>query len=166
MISIQRRSAPTRPAMTIPRNTGTIEADAQTVARWLAGHLAYVQYQGRGPAEPLEQRRLFSASCDQVRQSQAVAALLEGAAPRVLIHKMILSPDQDRVEDWRGWTRQVMRRLAARERRSLCWVGVLHQFPTPHVHLVLAGQPVPRARIIPWSERRPTRPLRAESEAR
>lgn len=127
------------------RGTGIVQADAERAARWLSGHLRYLQYRQRSPQEAPEARRVFSATHDQVRHSAVLSAMIGERRRQVVVHKLMLSAEEERVADWRCWTRQVMRHLAERQGQSLCWFGVLHQnTTTPHVHIVLTWVPVLR----------------------
>jgi len=152
------------------RGTGIVQADAARVSRWLAGHLRYLQYRQRGPQEGRESRRIFSATCDQVRPGEVLDRLIGTPRPEVIVHKLILSAEDERVTDWRAWSRQVMRDLAEQQGQPLGWFGVLHRnTATPHVHIVLAGHTrrASHASITPLAsvgaEKPPMRPLWAEA---
>ena len=146
--------------MRMARGTGIVQADAARVSRWLAGHLCYLHYRQRGPQEGLEPRRIFSATCDQVRHGEVLSALCGMPGPEVVVHKLVLSAEDEWVTDWRAWTRQVMCDLAEQEHPAP-WFGVLHQNTAiPHVHIVLAGHTRPAAytAITPRSQDGGTRP--------
>lgn len=132
------------------RGTGTVQADAASTTKWLSGHLRYLRYRRRAPQESLVGRRLFSATCDEVRQRAALAALGDSACRQLVAHKLLLAPEDEDgpVQDWRAWTRQVMRTLAAPPGQACGWIAVVHQQPTPHVHVVLTSIPAaaPRQR--------------------
>jgi hypothetical protein len=56
-------------------------------------------------------------------------------------HKIVLSPaDDEPIENWREWTRDVMSDLEEMQGKELHWYAVSHQNTEhPHIHVVLAG---------------------------
>lgn len=126
------------------RGTGIVQAETERAARWLSGHLRYLQYRQRSPEESPETRSIFSATCDRVRQGVVLSTLIGRARQPIIVHKLMLSAEDEQVADWRDWTRQAMCLLREQERQALCWFGVLHHnTDTPHVHIVLARLPRP-----------------------
>ena len=66
---------------------------------------------------------------------------MDHTSTSVNYHKIVLSPGQDEpVQDWREWTREVMADLEESQGKELHWYAVKHEnTDNPHVHVVLAG---------------------------
>lgn len=141
MMPLYRRLSPSLPDDPVPRNVGTVEADADTATRRLVGHLRYLQQQPRAGESPAE-RWLFSATGNQVDREVAVAEIIGTGSDPVVWHKLILTPHQAGIADYRAWTRQQMRDLPLPRGHRRCWVGIVHRAPVPHIHVVLAGERV------------------------
>ena len=119
------------------RNVGIVQEDAAATSKWLRGHLRYLRYRQRGPQEALAGRGIFSDTGQQVGQAEVLAALVGPRCRQVVVHKLVLTPDEDQapMPDWLAWTRQVMQQ----EVGESCWFAVLHRQPRPHVHVLLSG---------------------------
>jgi hypothetical protein len=108
----------------------------------LASHMKYLQYRERNPArETVENRHFFNDEEDHADRRAAHDELMCEPAGDIYYHRIILSPAQDEpVEDWREWTRDVMRDLEDRLNHDLQWYAMQHQnTDDPHVHVVLRG---------------------------
>ena len=136
----------------VTRGTGMLDTDAATAARRLVGHLHYQQYRPRCQEEQPADRRVFSATADQVPQRDILAAVLTPGYLRVVLHTCILAPNI--ACDERAWTRQW---LAEREAACLCWFGVLHRADQdtdgPHVHVGLVKAEATSPRLLPRHQR-------------
>ncbi len=113
----------------------------------LASHMKYLQYRERDPAqESVEDRHFFNDVEDHVDRRAAQDELMSEPAGDIYYHRIILSPAQDEpVEDWREWTRDVMRDLEDRLNHDLEWYAVQHHnTDDPHVHVVLRGTGIDR----------------------
>jgi hypothetical protein len=113
----------------------------------LSSHLKYLQYRERDPAfESRADRYLFNDEKDHVGRREARDDLMGERAGDIYYHRLILSPAQDEpVEDWREWTRAVMRDLEERLDQDLNWYAVQHRnTDDPHVHVVLSGTGIDR----------------------
>jgi hypothetical protein len=141
MISLHRlRSFPLEDP--VPRNAGTVSADRETASRRLVGHLRYLRARSRSRGEASEALGLFSATSNQVDRQIAVQAIIGTGGDPVVWHKLILTPHQ-RIGDYRTWTRQQMNALPLPAGHRRCWFGIVHQQPTVHIHVVLAGERTP-----------------------
>src|SRR5579883_1704002 len=108
----------------------------------LTAHMKYVEYRSRDQEkETRDDRRIFGKDEDVVSRSDAVNDIMEHEHRQVSFHKMVLSPGQDEpVEDWREWTREVMSDLEDRKGMDLTWYAVKHDnTDNPHVHVIIAG---------------------------
>lgn len=107
----------------------------------LNAHLKYIEHRARSERETRDDRRLFDAEHDVVGRRDAVGDIMEHEHRTVAYHKIVLSPGEDEpVEDWREWTREVMRDLEEWQGKNLHWYAVHHDnTDNPHVHVVLAG---------------------------
>jgi type IV secretory pathway VirD2 relaxase len=113
----------------------------------LNSHLKYLQYRERDPAlESRADRYLFNDEEDHVGRRAVHDDLMGERAGDIYYHRLILSPAQDEpVEDWREWTRSVMRDLEDRLDQDLGWYAVQHHnTDDPHVHVVLSGTGIDR----------------------
>ncbi len=113
----------------------------------LKSHLKYLQYRERDPElERMADRYLFNDEKDHVDRLAVHDDLMGERAGDIYYHRMILSPAQDEpVEDWREWTRAVMRDLEDRLDQDLDWYAVQHHnTDDPHVHVVLSGTAMDR----------------------
>ena len=113
----------------------------------LSSHLKYLQYRERDPAlESRADRSLFNDEEDHVDRRAARDHLMGERAGGIFYHRLVLSPAQDEpVEDWRRWTRSVMRDLEERLDEDLDWYAVQHRnTDDPHVHVVLSGTGIDR----------------------
>ncbi len=71
----------------------------------------------------------------------AVDDVMEHTSSSVSYHKIVLSPGEDEpVQDWQEWTREVMVDLEEQQGKDLHWYAVHHSNTEhEHVHVVLAG---------------------------
>jgi len=66
---------------------------------------------------------------------------MEHTSHSVSYHKIVLSPSDDEpVQDWREWTREVMADLEDEQGKEMHWYAVHHNNTEhEHVHVVIAG---------------------------
>jgi hypothetical protein len=111
----------------------------------LSSHVKYLENRPFGEEETRADRAIFSDEDDRVTRRQVVDDVMQHAHPSVQYHKIIMSPAAyEHVEDYRQWTRDVMRDLQERQGIDLHWYAVIHahereQNNTPHMHVILAG---------------------------
>jgi hypothetical protein len=107
----------------------------------LDSHIKYIEHRSRELDETREDRHIFSKDEDYVSRSDAHSDVMEHSCSSVAYHKIILSPaDDEPIEDWREWTREVMADLEDIQGKDLHWYAVHHQNTEhPHVHILLAG---------------------------
>ena len=74
-------------------------------------------------------------------RQDATDDVMSHTSTSVNYHKIVLSPGEDEpVQDWREWTRNVMHDLEEEQGRELHWYAVNHNnTDNPHVHVVVAG---------------------------
>lgn len=108
----------------------------------LGAHLKYIEHRKMSERETRDDRRIFDADHDVVNSGDAVQDIMDHEHRNVAYHKIVLSPGENEpVEDWREWTREVMDDLQERQGKQLHWYAVHHDnTDNPHVHVVLAGQ--------------------------
>ena len=119
-----------------------LRGNRERSAKHLAAHLRYIEYRRRDEShEDREDRRLFSKESDQVDREEVVNDVMAHTSTSVNYHKLILSPGQDEpVEDYRQWIREVMHYLEEQQGKDLHWYASYHaNTDHPHVHLILAG---------------------------
>ncbi len=116
-------------------------ANHRAAASHLNAHLKYLEHRSRDEQESREDRSIFSKYDDQVNRREAVDDVLEHTSHSVSYHKIVLSPgDDEPVQDWREWTREVMADLEAEQGKDLHWYAVRHSNTEhEHIHLVVAG---------------------------
>jgi len=108
----------------------------------LKSHLKYLQYRERGEHETREERHLFSKDNEHVdRQDVHADVMQREQAGDIYYHRLILSPSEDEpVQDWHAWTRDVMHDLEQNQGKDIEWYATVHQnTDNPHVHVVLNG---------------------------
>lgn len=128
------------------RGTGYIRGGAPGAQGRLSAHMKYVEYRAKGEGEGQERRTIFSQEKDQISRQAATATIMSHTSSKVSYHKMVLSPAEgEYVDDWRAWTRDVMRDLAERKGQELIWCATAHHNTEhDHVHVILAGAGVDR----------------------
>ena len=116
-------------------------ANQASAASHLNSHLKYLEHRSRDEQESREDRSIFSKDDDQVNRRDAVDDVMEHTSGSVSYHKIVLSPgDDEPVQDWREWTREVMADLEAEQGIDLHWYAVHHSNTEhEHVHVVLGG---------------------------
>ena len=116
-------------------------ANRASAASHLGAHLKYLEHRSRDEQESREDRSIFSKDEDHVDRSEAVDDVMEHTSSRVSYHKIVLSPaDDEPVQDWREWTREVMADLGEEQGIDLHWYAVHHaNTEHEHVHVVVAG---------------------------
>jgi len=119
-----------------------VRGNAAHSAAHLNAHLRYVEHRSREVNETREDRYLFSKDNDHVERQEAQDDVMNHTNASVHYHKIVLSPaDDEPIEDWREWTREVMSDLEDAQGKELHWYAVYHQNTDhPHVHVVLAGE--------------------------
>jgi hypothetical protein len=103
--------------------------------------MKYNQYRSLSEKETPEDRHIFTQERDQIDRKEAIDDVMSHTSSAVNYHKMILSPgDEEHIDDYRQWTRDVMNDLEERKGVKLHWYAVEHHnTDNPHVHVVLAG---------------------------
>ena len=116
-------------------------AHQASAAAHLNAHLKYLEHRSRDEQENREDRSIFSKDDDQVNRRDAVDDVMGHTSGSVSYHKIVLSPgDDEPVQDWREWTREVMADLEAEQGIDLHWYAVHHSNTEhEHVHVVVAG---------------------------
>jgi len=94
--------------------------------------------------ERREERRLFGPDGEVVDQAAARAQLTAAIGPRVVFHRLILSPAPrfglQRVADLEHWRRLALADLGRELGQELVWVAAVHRNTDhAHVHVLLAG---------------------------
>src|SRR6266700_465930 len=116
-------------------------ANSASAAGQLNSHLKYLEHRSRDGLERLEDRSIFSREDDDVERREAVNDVMEHTSHSVSYHKIVLSPsDDEQVQDWREWTREVMADLEDGQGKEMHWYAVHHSNTEhEHVHVVVAG---------------------------
>lgn len=125
----------------IARGTGYVRGNRKAAGTRLAGHFKYIEHRPLGEMEIRTSRSIFNKEEDRVSRKEAVDDVMDHTSSAVNFHKLMLSPGQDEpIEDWKTWTREVMRDLEQHVGKDLHWYAVEHQNTDhPHVHVVVAG---------------------------
>lgn len=116
-------------------------ANSASAAGHLNSHLKYLEHRSRDDQESREDRSIFSKGDDAVERRDAVNDVMEHSSYSVSYHKIVLSPgDDEPVQDWRSWTREVMADLEDMQGKEMHWYAVHHSNTEhEHVHVVVAG---------------------------
>jgi len=116
-------------------------ANSASAAGHLNSHLKYLEHRSRDDQEGREDRSIFSKEDDTVERRDAVNDVMEHSSHSVSYHKIVLSPgDDEPVQDWREWTREVMADLEDAQGKEMRWYAVHHSNTEhEHVHVVVAG---------------------------
>lgn len=115
----------------------------------LSSHAKYLQYRGRDPEQETKaDRQFFNDEHDAVDRRWVAKDVLneQEQAGDIYYHRIILSPSQEEpVNDWREWTREVMNDLEDRFDQDLKWYAVHHaNTDDPHVHVIVQGSGIDR----------------------
>jgi hypothetical protein len=110
----------------------------------LSAHLKYVEHRRLDETESRDDRRIFDEHSDVINRKDAIRDVMEhaGTGQRdAYYHKIMLSPGPDiPVEDYRQWTRDLMRDLEQKQGKKLHWYVVQHHNTEhAHVHVIIAG---------------------------
>jgi hypothetical protein len=109
----------------------------------LSAHFKYIEHRSRDQErESRDDRRIFNERNNVINRKDAIRDVMEHASQRdAYYHKIMLSPGPDiPVEDYRQWTRDIMRDLEQRQGKKLHWYAVQHHNTEhAHVHIVIAG---------------------------
>jgi hypothetical protein len=116
-------------------------ANSASAGGHLNAHLKYLEHRSHDDHESREDRSIFSKEDDTVERRDAVNDVMEHSSHSVSYHKIVLSPSDDEpVQDWREWTREVMADLEDEQGKELHWYAVHHSNTEhEHVHVVVAG---------------------------
>jgi hypothetical protein len=116
-------------------------ANSASATSHLNAHLKYLEHRSRDEQESREDRSIFSKDDDHVDRKEAVDDVMAHTSSSVSYHKIVLSPGEDEpVQDWREWTREVMADLEEQQGKDLHWYAVHHSNTEhEHVHVVVAG---------------------------
>jgi type IV secretory pathway VirD2 relaxase len=126
----------------IAKGSGYVRSNRDAARARLISHFKYVEHRSRELSEESrDDRRVFDKEQDVVNRRDAVNDVMEHTSTSVNYHKIVLSPGEDEpVQDWRQWTRDVMQDLEEAQGRELHWYAVHHQNTDhPHIHVVVAG---------------------------
>lgn len=126
----------------IAKGCGYIRGNRDAARARLVSHFKYIEHRSREiSSESRDDRRLFDKDHDVVNRRDAVNEVMDHTSTSVNYHKVVLSPSNDEpVQDWREWTRDVMQDLEEAQGRELHWYAVHHQNTEhTHVHVVIAG---------------------------
>ncbi len=126
----------------IAKGSGYVRGNRETARARLTSHFKYIEHRSRDISdESRDDRRIFTKDNDVVNRRDAVNDVMDHTSTSVNYHKIVLSPGEDEpVQDWREWTRNVMQDLEEAQGKELHWYGVHHQNTDhPHVHVVVAG---------------------------
>jgi type IV secretory pathway VirD2 relaxase len=125
------------------KNVRASRVSQQKASSSLASHFKYIQYRERNPLlETKADRQVFSKDQDHVDRRAAHEQVMRGEpAGDIYYHRVILSPAQDEpVDDFRQWTREVIGDLEDRLGAELDWYAAQHHnTDDPHVHVVIRG---------------------------
>jgi len=118
-----------------------VKGNRREAGKRLSAHFKYIEHRTRTEQETRQDRHIFSKVSDDVKRSEAIDDIMDHISSSVNYHKIVLSPSQDEpIEDWREWAREVMHDLEEYQGRNLHWYGVFHNnTDNPHVHVVVAG---------------------------
>ena len=116
-------------------------ANSVSAGGHLNSHLKYLEHRSHNDHESREDRSIFSKEDDNVERRDAVNDVMEHTSHSVSYHKIVLSPSDDEpVQDWREWTREVMADLEDGQGKEMHWYAVHHSNTEhEHVHVVIAG---------------------------
>jgi type IV secretory pathway VirD2 relaxase len=116
-------------------------ANRASATSHLNAHLKYLEYRSRSEQESRADRSIFSKREDHVGRRDAVDEVMEHTSHSVSYHQIVLSPgDDEPVQDWREWTREVMADLEEHQGKELYWYAVYHSNTEhEHVHVIVAG---------------------------
>jgi len=126
----------------IAKGSGYVRGNRDAARARLTSHFKYTEHRSRDISnESRDDRRIFDKEHDVVNRRDAVNDVMDHTSTSVNYHKIVLSPGEDEpVQDWREWTRNVMQDLEEAQGKELHWYGVHHQNTDhPHVHVVVAG---------------------------
>jgi hypothetical protein len=124
------------------RYVGVRKMTAQAARGHLSAHLKYIEHRSRDETENRDDRRIFNAQSTIINRNDALNDIMDHASGRdAYYHKVMLSPGPDvPVEDYRQWTRHLMRDLEEKQGKTLHWYAVQHRNTDHyHVHVVIAG---------------------------
>ncbi len=100
-----------------------------------------------GEAREAKGRAIFDARGDVATHAAARAILTAAIGPKVVFHRLVLSPGRHagvvRPIDLRTWTRLLLMDLGHDLCQRLVWVAAVHRnTDDPHIHVLLAGAAV------------------------
>lgn len=120
--------------------------------RHISAHIRYIEERERGEGE--EPRKFFDREHEGIERREVTKAMLENQGERAAMHKLILSPGDNRV-DLVDYTRESMEALEERLGHKLDWYAVIHENTDHHhAHVVIAGKKPDREREIEKREAR------------
>ena len=92
----------------------------------LNAHIKYIEYRKKSPEETKEDRYIFSTENDHVQRGDVVTDIMDHTSYSALYHKIVLTPaEYEHVEDYRKWTRDIMRDLQEHKGITLHWYAVV-----------------------------------------
>jgi hypothetical protein len=126
----------------IAKGSGYVRGNRDAARARLTSHFKYVEHRSRElSTENRDDRRIFDKERNVVNRRDAVNDVMEHTSTSVNYHKIVLSPSEEEpVQDWREWTRQIMHDLEEAQGKELHWYAVHHHNTEhPHIHVVVAG---------------------------
>ena len=131
------------------KNVRASRVSRQKATSALSSHAKYLQYRERDPEhETRADRQFFYEEYDAVDRCWVVKDLLDEQEQvgDIYYHRIVLSPSQEEpVDDWREWTREVMADLEDHFDQDLNWYAVHHaNTDDPHVHVLVQGNGIDR----------------------
>ncbi|GCE19558.1 relaxase/mobilization nuclease domain-containing protein [Dictyobacter kobayashii] len=126
----------------IAKGSGYVRGNREAARTRLTAHFKYIEHRSReGSLESRDDRRIFNKDLNVVNRRDAVDDVMQHTSTSVNYHKVVLSPgENEHVNDWREWTRDIMHDLEGAQGRELYWYAVYHSNTEhPHVHVVIAG---------------------------
>jgi hypothetical protein len=114
----------------------------EKAAARLKSHLKYLQYrQHNWEREQIKGRYFFNRQSDNIDHSWLHQSIIQRPIGSVYYYCLLFSPAHDEpVNDWRYWTRAILRDLENSFEQDLNWYAIVHdEIETPYVHVVVQG---------------------------
>lgn len=145
----------------IAKGSGYSRGNRESGGARPVAHGKYIEQRSRIENESRDDRRIFSKDEDVVSRRDAVNDVMDHTSTSVNYHKVVLSSGEDEpVQDWREWTREVMADLEEAQGKELHWYAVKHDnTENPHVSArrIRRAQRVTVLPALPVSQKRPKR---------
>lgn len=105
-------------------------------------HLKYLQYRQHNQERvQIKGRHFFNRQSNNVDRCCIHQSIMQRRIGNVYYYCLLFSPAHDEpVDDWRYWTRTILRDLENRFGQILNWYAIVHdEIKMPHVHVLLQG---------------------------